>query len=84
MSKYKEVFNVRDREKSKKADSQKDGSLEIQKSGNKRNDERQVNLGIKIAESRRRFWVGQAKLQGVTISEVIIEALSKRFGEPQE
>lgn len=84
MSKYREVFNIRDREKSKKGDSQKDVNLEIQKSGKKTVDEKQVNLGIKIAESRRRFWVGQAKLQGITISEVIIEALSKRFGEPQE
>lgn len=77
MSKYGEVFSARKKEK------EKSGNTEIQKSGNKEAIEKQVNLGIKIAESRRRYWVGQAKLQGVTISEVIIKALAKRFGEPE-
>lgn len=78
MSKYKDVFNAR------KLENENSGKTEIQKSGNKTNGgDKPVNLGIKIAESRRRFWVGQAKLQGVTISEVIIDALSKKFGEPE-
>lgn len=77
MSKYGDVFSARKKEK------EKSGNTEIQKSGIKEASEKQVNLGIKIAESRRRHWVGQAKLQGVTISEVIIEALTKRFGEPK-
>jgi hypothetical protein len=77
VSKYGEVFSARKKEK------EGAGKMEIQKSGNKEVSEKQVNLGIKIAESRRRYWVGQAKLQGITISEVIIEALTKRFGEPE-
>jgi hypothetical protein len=78
MSKYKDVFNAR------KLEDKSSGNMEIQKSGNKTELEKQVNLGIKIAESRRRFWVGQAKLQGVTISEIIVEALSRKFGEPEK
>lgn len=76
MSKYGSVFNARKKEEGS-------GKMEIQKSGNKDGGDKPVNLGIKIAESRRRHWVGQAKLQGVTISEVIIDALSKKFGEPE-
>jgi predicted HicB family RNase H-like nuclease len=78
MSKYKDVFNAK-----KKLEEKIDRNPEIQKSRNKIEPEKQVNLGIKINESRRRHWVGQAKLQGITISEVIIEALAKKFGEPE-
>ncbi len=77
MSKYKDVFNAR------KIEDKSSGNMEIQKSRNKTEPEKQVNLGIKINESRRRHWVGQAKLQGITISEVIVEALVKKFGEPK-
>lgn len=77
MSKYESVFNARKKEENS-------GKVEIQKSGNKADGgDKPVNLGIKIAESRRRYWVGQAKLQGITISQVIIDALSKKFGEPE-
>lgn len=77
MSKYKDVFNAR------KLEENSSGNPEIQKSRSKTENEKQVNLGVKIDESRRRHWVGQAKLQGITISEVIVEALSKKFGEPE-
>lgn len=42
-----------------------------------------VNLSIKVAASRRRHWVAEAKRQGTTITAVITEALSARFGEPE-
>lgn len=85
MSKYKEVFNARklENENSGNEEIQKSSQMEIQTTERKAEEDKPVNLGIKIAESRRRFWVGQAKLQGITISEVIIEALSKKFGEPE-
>jgi len=41
-----------------------------------------VNLSIKVAAVRRRHWVAEAKREGTTITSVIIEALSNRFGEP--
>jgi hypothetical protein len=48
----------------------------------KRQNDKDVNLSIKVLESRRRHWAAEAKRQGVTLTEVICEALSKKFGEP--
>lgn len=46
--------------------------------------EEEVNLSIKVALRRRRYWMGQAKLKGETLTEAITNALSKRYGEPQD
>lgn len=85
MSKYKDVFNARKLEniETGKEEIHESRNMEIQKLEQGSNGERLVNLGIKVAERRRRFWVGQAKLQGVTISEVIIDALAEKFGDPK-
>lgn len=45
--------------------------------------EAEVNLSIKVALHRRRYWMGQAKSKGETLTEAIISALSKRYGEPE-
>ncbi len=45
--------------------------------------ERDVNLSIKVPESRRRHWVSEAKRRGTSLTAVIIESLSKQFGEPE-
>jgi hypothetical protein len=42
-----------------------------------------VNLSIKVPESRRRHWVSEAKRQGTSLTAVILESLSTRFGEPE-
>lgn len=44
--------------------------------------EEAVNLTVKIAKSRRMHWAAEAKRAGITLTEVICDALSKRFGEP--
>ena len=44
--------------------------------------EEDVNLTVKVPKSRRMHWAAEAKRAGVTLTEVICEALSKRFGEP--
>ena len=75
MSKYASVFKA-------KENKNKSGNLENVKTGNLE-DEKQVNLGIKIPAWQRNFWVGKAKLQGKTISSVIIESLTERLGEPE-
>lgn len=75
MSKYASVFKA-------KENKSKSGNLESITSGNLV-DEKQVNLGIKIPAWQRNFWVGKAKLQGKTISSVIIESLTERLGEPE-
>ena len=46
--------------------------------------EEDVNLTVKVPRSRRMHWAAEAKRSGVTLTEVICEALSKRFGEPSE
>ena len=84
MSKYKDVFNARklENKESGKEQIQKSRQMEIQTDEKREAGDKPVNLGIKVAERRRRYWVGQAKLQGITISEIIIGALSEKFGEP--
>jgi len=49
-----------------------------------RNREEDVNLTVKVPKSRRMHWAAEAKRAGITLTEVICEALSKRFGEPTE
>lgn len=46
--------------------------------------EAEVNLSIKVALRRRRYWMGQAKSKGETLTDAIINALSQRYGEPTE
>lgn len=45
--------------------------------------EEEVNLSIKVAKSRRQHWAAEAKRQGTSLTAVITEALSARFGEPE-
>ena len=47
-------------------------------------DEKQVNLCVKVPESLRRHWAIQAKIQGVTMTTVMIEALTQKFGLPDD
>lgn len=47
------------------------------------NFEKEVNLSIKVAKSRRQHWAAEAKRQGTSLTAVIIDALSDRFGEPE-
>ncbi|MBA3920266.1 MAG: hypothetical protein H0X31_00585 [Nostocaceae cyanobacterium] len=42
-----------------------------------------VNLCIKIPIQARRYWMSKAKEQGVTMTAVIVEALTEKFGEPE-
>jgi len=43
-----------------------------------------VGVTIKIPEEKRIWWNVQAKLQRTTVTDAIIEALDKRFGEPKK
>lgn len=47
-------------------------------------EEKQVNLCVKVPESLRRHWAIQAKIQGVTMTAVMVEALTERFGKPDD
>ncbi|MCC5638731.1 hypothetical protein LC593_23430 [Nostoc sp. CHAB 5844] len=53
---------------------------------NQKNEEQEqmVNLCVKIPISQRRYWMSKAKEQGITVTSVIIEALTQKFGEPPQ
>ena len=40
-----------------------------------------VNITIKVTKKSRQYWTSQCKLEGVTMTEVLVEALEKRFGK---
>ncbi len=44
--------------------------------------EREVNLCVKVPESLRRHWAAEAKRNGITMTEVMTEALIQKFGKP--
>ena len=55
------------------------GKLALKKTSSQEN---LVGVTIKIPEDKRIWWNVQAKLQRTTVTDAIIEALDKRFGEP--
>ncbi len=46
--------------------------------------EREVNLCVKVPESLRRHWAAEAKRYGITMTEVMTEALIQQFGKPDD
>ena len=42
-----------------------------------------VNLCVKVPKSMRHHWAVEAKRTGVTMTSVIIEALTQKFGLPE-
>lgn len=44
--------------------------------------EKMVNLCVKVPQSLRQHWAAEAKRQGTTMTAVITEALSQKFGKP--
>ena len=55
---------------------------EIIKPDNQTEREKEVNLCVKVPESLRRHWAAESKRHGITMTEVIIQALKERFGSP--
>ena len=45
--------------------------------------EKEVNLCVKVPESLRRHWAAESKREGVTMTEVMVQALEARFGRPE-
>lgn len=43
---------------------------------------REVNLCVKVPESLRRHWAAESKRQGITMTAVIVKALTTKFGDP--
>jgi hypothetical protein len=48
----------------------------------KPDNQKEVNLCVKVPEALRRHWAAESKRQGVTMTEIIIQALGDRFGTP--
>lgn len=44
--------------------------------------EPEVNLCVKVPKSQRQHWAAEAKRSGTTMTSVIIEALTQKFGLP--
>jgi len=63
-------------------EARKTENQKTRKPGDESASEPDVNLSIKVAATRRRHWAAEAKRQGTTLTAVITEALSQRFGEP--
>lgn len=42
-----------------------------------------VNLGVKVPLTWRRHWAAESKRAGVSMTEIIIEALTEKFGKPE-
>lgn len=82
MSKYGDIIKEAKTQNSSKPENQKTGKPE-NKSINKgeKPKEKEVNLSIKVPESKRRHWVSEAKKQGTSLTAVIIESLSNKFGD---
>ncbi len=70
MSKYSEIF--------------KEARKDVNQSTIKPEEivEEMVNLCVKVPLSLRRHWAGESKKRGISMTEVIIEALKSEFGEP--
>ena len=49
----------------------------------KSRDNEPVNITIKVPRKHRQFWTSRAKLEGLTMTEVLVEALEERFGLPE-
>jgi hypothetical protein len=74
--------------KSGKPDNQQSGQQDVSISGKPDDQiaskpERQVNLCVKVPESWRRHWAAHSKLAGETMTETIVEALSAKYGLPE-
>jgi hypothetical protein len=46
--------------------------------------EEEVNLCVKVPKSLRRHWAAESKRTGITMTSVIVEALTAQFGKPEE
>ena len=82
MAKYGDLIR-----KARGADNQEDSEPDNQTSVkpddqiNQQLDE-EVNLCVKVPKSLRRHWAAEAKRHGITMTEVMTEALIKQFGKP--
>lgn len=80
MSGYGDIIK-KGREEEKQKKTQKTVNTASGKSVKDDRDNDPVNITIKVPRKSRQYWTSQCKLEGVTMTEVLVEALVKRFGE---
>jgi len=80
MSGYGDIIKKR-REEEKQKKTQKTVNTASGKSVKDDRGNDPVNITIKVPRKSRQYWTSQCKLEGVTMTEVLVEALVKRFGE---
>ncbi|AMA10743.1 hypothetical protein [Picosynechococcus sp. PCC 73109] len=65
-----------------KPDNQISDQQNNQQSAQSTETEKMVNLCAKVPKSLRQHWAAEAKRNGITMTEVIIDALNQKFGKP--
>ncbi|WP_030008178.1 hypothetical protein [Picosynechococcus sp. NKBG042902] len=65
-----------------KPDNQISDQQNNQQSDQSTETEKMVNLCVKVPKSLRQHWAAEAKRNGITMTEVIIDALNQKFGKP--
>lgn len=78
MGKYKHLIDKAKNQKPGKPENQIESDTETQVV-----EEKEVNLCVKVPISLRQHWAAEAKRQGITMTSVIVEALTQKFGEPE-
>ena len=81
MSSYSDIIKKgreQDKPENQKAVNTSSGKSVKDDSGNKA-----VNITIKVPLKDRQYWTSQCKLAGVTMTDVLVEALEARFGKPK-
>ena len=75
MSSYGDII-----QQGRKEEKQQKSQLVVNTANGKTRDEESVNITIKVPRKSRQFWTSKAKLEGLTMTEVLVEALTERFG----
>lgn len=89
MSKYKDLIRAAKEDEGQKQDNQENQKARKPEPKKAKVEkppvviEEQVNLGVKVPLSWRRHWAAESKRAGVSMTEVIVEALTKKFGKPE-
>jgi hypothetical protein len=79
-ARLKDVFAAVDRAGT---ESVKSSNLEIVKASNRQENEKLVNLGVKIPAAHRNYWNSKAAAAGVSMKSIIVESLEQKFGKPE-
>lgn len=83
---FKGIFDAAREEESEKSDSQiskKKVSQTSEKSDSQITEEEiKANLCIKIPKSLRNYWIGSARTEGTTVTAVLTQYLTERYGTP--